>query len=412
MKKVLLTAIGSHDPYSSDGSDGAMIHIVKNCKPKSIYLYFATSMKEKKEEVLKAIKDYLPSIKIKVIDSAIENPADFDDFYRDFAEIITNIREENEDADILLNVTSGSPQMIAALCLEVLAHKEELTPIQVLNPHFTKKDNRCVKPSLMGIRKQVLRRQIKDMLEKWDYVGAYSLLENSKLKFSLRLENLVKHSYKRSIEDKEAKDIASEHLEDIYNELYPYKGNDTTQDKLDFLNILSLKKERDEITDFVFRAYALAENLVVEDIGKSLKGGLNSVFNKGFEKTWNFEKAEKNYPSLLQYLREKNVNLDIKLNSYIYEEIVAGYFKIDDYTKLFSTRDARNNIAHRAKPITVEILDKSYKTSPEELLDILRKRFNHIFKKSKQENIFELFSFLNEQIIKELDKEEKLEKGE
>lgn len=406
MKKVLFSVIGSHDPLSKEGEHGAMIHIVKNYMPEIVYLYFTEEMKVKENISVEAIKGINKNIEVRIIYSKVENVADFDPFYDEFSEIIKNIRKENEDAKILLNVTSGTSQMTLALCMEVLTHEEVLYPVQVYNPRYTKGEDRIVEPKLMALRKRVLSEQIKDMLEKWDYTGAWFLFKNSKLDFGDRLRYLLEHAYKRSSENKAAELIAKENLADIYNSLYPLKDNKKAQKSLDWLNLLQLKRDRKEITDFTLRAYSMAEFLVMKDVDVRLKGGLNSIAkNENSKWKWDKEKARKNHPELVNYLESTKEEFRfLNLSTFDYEKIVE-FLNLDEYKTLFSTRKIRNDIAHNITPVTDEMMQKEAKTNSKVLLEKLRDVFYDIYK-LKNNDAFDVFYFLNKEILKELNKGE------
>lgn len=69
---------------------------------------------------------------IKVDSIKYEN--DFDSYKDIFHFYINEIRTKYSDAEILLNVTSGTPQMESTLCLEYISNPHNMKCIQVSTP--------------------------------------------------------------------------------------------------------------------------------------------------------------------------------------------------------------------------------------------------------------------------------------
>ena len=401
--KVLFSPLGYHDPTSKDGHDGAMLHIVRHYAPSKVYLYFTKEMLVKKQECEAAIKNFNAEIIVKSNDTAIvENAADFDAYHDAFSSAIGLIREENPNADILINVTSGTSQMTLVLCAEVLANKEELFAIQVDNPTYNNEPNRCKEPGLLGLRKSVFKLQITDMLNKWDYTGAYSLLMSSKVRFSKRLEALLQHGYCRSIEQNEvALQIAKDSLKDISEYLYPCKDEHSSA-ALDFYNVLALKRERGEITDFTLRACAFAEYLLVNE--EKMRTLFESIAKKN-EKgrwMWDLEKAEQNHPELIKKLKKKGHDFKLGFNTFTLGKL-ARYCEIADYQQLFNDdiRDLRNKAAHGMSPITEDVLLEHFSNGSLEIQSLIETYITRIYNPPPES--FEIFEYINNEIVSELD---------
>ena len=412
-EKVLISAIGSHDPFSDDGADGAMLHIVKQYKPVKVYLYFTQGMLEKKGECEDAVGAINSEIAVESIETDIDNAADFDAYHEEFSSLINRVREENTEAKILLNVTSGTSQMTLAFCAEVLSHKEVLFPIQVDNPRFNKNPNRCKEPGLLGLRKTVLKRQIKDMLNKWDYTGAYFLTKGNKM-FSERLEDLLHHAYLRSVENIDAWSLAGgKNLISIRDKLYPLperimttaNENMKIEARKAFNNfqILIIKQKRGEITDFVLRTLAISEFLV----NRELKNELDRFTSEtDGVRTW---KANISDPKLMPALRQKGYVYRKELNSHAYS-LLAGYFGKNEYSVLFKKelRALRNGAAHGLNPITEDMLRIKCQLSSDEILNQIKLCLGRLYKVRDINRCksFTIFEDLNNEIRNELDRSE------
>ena len=123
--KILISPIGDSDPIRNN-HDGSMLHIARVKRPEIIYLIFSEKMLPKKEAIIKAIasiNDYNPKIEyfeevISDNEIALYDPV-FKIIDKHLSLLVKNIRKENhnENIEILLNLTSGTPQLKNALYL-------------------------------------------------------------------------------------------------------------------------------------------------------------------------------------------------------------------------------------------------------------------------------------------------------
>ena len=139
-RKILFSPVGGTDPISNF-SDGSMLHICRVFQPDIIYLYLSKEMCEFHErdnryiyclEKLAELLDHKFDIRVIKRPDLID-VFDFDFFYREFEQCIYKIREE-EQGDILLNVSSGTPAMKSALNILAELMDIKLTAIQVVTP--------------------------------------------------------------------------------------------------------------------------------------------------------------------------------------------------------------------------------------------------------------------------------------
>lgn len=140
MKKILFSAIGGTDPISNF-RDGSMLHICRVFKPDLVYMYLSKEMCEFHEkdnryvycvEKLSELLDH--PIEVRLIERPdLVKVFDFDYFYQEFDACIHEIKKE-EQGDILLNVSSGTPAMKNALNILTELSDLKLTAIQVVTP--------------------------------------------------------------------------------------------------------------------------------------------------------------------------------------------------------------------------------------------------------------------------------------
>lgn len=104
MKRILFSCVGSTDPVRGL-RDGSMLHIMRHYRP----------------EIVR-------------IESNIRDVSDFDCFYDEFGKYIRELQIAEPDAEILLNLSSGSVQMKMTLALLSADLRFRTRGIQVKTP--------------------------------------------------------------------------------------------------------------------------------------------------------------------------------------------------------------------------------------------------------------------------------------
>ena len=128
---ILFSCVGKSDPVR-DMFDGPLLHIVRHYRPGKVYLYYTKEVADSRENIVKSLEPF--NVQIDEVFSSIEDAHDFDIYIKDFSDIIARINDENDGCELLLNVSSGTPQMISTLCMEVVTSKFKLKPVQVSTP--------------------------------------------------------------------------------------------------------------------------------------------------------------------------------------------------------------------------------------------------------------------------------------
>lgn len=205
---VFFSPIGNTDPITGQ-HDGAFLHICRHYKPKKVYLYLSKEMYEHHntdnrylyslEELGKLLNhkfEYELIIRENLVDVQI-----FDFFYSEFEECIKKISQET-DAMILLNVSSGTPAMKAALQTLAVLSEHKYIPIQVSTPakqsnedkktyekelqwecnidNTESTENRCQKSSGINLRAVIQKELILKHISDYDYNAALSVAQTIK----------------------------------------------------------------------------------------------------------------------------------------------------------------------------------------------------------------------------------------
>ena len=147
---VLFSPVGMTDPIS-DCRDGSMLHIARRFRPERVYIYLSqetAAFEEADGRYAGALSLLAEKLSFHVEVTKISRPdlVDvhlFDEFYDEFEGIIKSIKDENPEAVILLNVSSGTPAMKSALhTIAAMTDDAECIPIQVSTPRKAHNERR------------------------------------------------------------------------------------------------------------------------------------------------------------------------------------------------------------------------------------------------------------------------------
>ncbi|MDR1834740.1 MAG: hypothetical protein LBQ96_02945 [Fusobacteriaceae bacterium] len=142
MKRILFSPIGTTDPISNC-ADGPLLHICRVYRPDLVYLYLSKEICEIQNKddryrysLSRLSKATGHDLEITSIErNELTDVHEFDYFYNEFKNILKEIHEKFPEAEILLNVSSGTPAMQCTLySLAVLGEFAGLSAIQVSTP--------------------------------------------------------------------------------------------------------------------------------------------------------------------------------------------------------------------------------------------------------------------------------------
>lgn len=252
---ILFSPIGTTDPLRNY-RDGAMLHIVRHYHEYGLWkvvLFYTKEMTKIEQEYhpyTRSIKKIVSDMDIEEIFTDITEPQRFDEFIDIFPKTIYDLHERYPDEKIILNISSGTPQMQSALAILAVECPYTLA-VQVNTPtreanrdlqyiksedDFLKMfkhmadddpqaDMRCVEPPLRTIRKHSDKNQIFSLIDRYEYDAAFTIAEkNADIPDSVK--HLLQHAaYRMKLQPKDACKII-----DKYNgeKLCPYKGSKRT----------------------------------------------------------------------------------------------------------------------------------------------------------------------------------------
>lgn len=433
-KKILFTAIGGSDPIRNC-RDGAMLHICREYKPDDVYMYLSKEMYERHERdnrYLYCLEQLGKKIHHNFKAHIIQKPElidvqVFDYFLEEFRSILNQIKKENADSQILLNVSSGTPAMKSAL--QILSAVSEIpiisiqvtTPAKSINPpeedendyetywelnednedHY---ENRCVESGGRNFLDVVKKETIAKQVRSCNYVVAIELAQSLTHPFNEEIMMLLK--------------AAKARLElDYNNVIKELKGTDiklfpvTEESKrkiFEYVLSLEIKIRKGEYADFVraispavVEMFKLALLLYAKiDYKEYIK-----IYRDG--EKWDLIKLEKN-KAILDCLNEEFRN-DF-MGGYVYaSNLLPLIKKFANNNKIVETaiklrkveEEVRNIAAHNICSVTGQWLKSRTGYTPEEIYKLFQDFINLLnFKIDKKD--WDSYDQMNELITKKI----------
>ena len=140
--RILFPPIGGSDPINA-GHDGSWLHCCRHFQPDMTEIYLSADMLRREQasqlysKTLEKLNGLLPHpIQLRMVERPeLEKPQLLDAFYDDYETLLTDLHKEFPDAELLVNISSGTPAMKG--CLIHLYHMLPfpITLIQVDGVH-------------------------------------------------------------------------------------------------------------------------------------------------------------------------------------------------------------------------------------------------------------------------------------
>lgn len=289
--KILISAVGTTDPISNN-HDAALLHIARNYRPDKIVLVYSQEMLVKQDlinKVLLSIEGYNPIIEI---DSTILNNDEvflFDKMYEVMGLIVQ--KYTNDDDEIILNLSSGTPQIISALfalnrindyntqAIQVAtpkkgANKEykDLTESEIEALIVENQDNslefvdRSIKDKSEKFTQALVKRHLRSLIASFDYQAAEAIInrkEYNKLLSKKKIAYIREKLYDFSRVFKN---------QSILSDILSFPLDDSQKKALNYYLMIDVLKEREHIADVLIKAKSLAEFVIEETIKKDHEG--------------------------------------------------------------------------------------------------------------------------------------------
>lgn len=419
MKNILFSCVSDADPVGPDGYDGPLLHIVRVYRPECVYLFFTKTFLDLDEKYHgiyeKCIKEVcpeceafrcedMPDIKVQSFDSNFQRycQTEFQQIVRKYQCLCNHGHNENDNiCRLLVNVTSGTPQMQMAMGIAIVFMPKEynIQPIQVERREYFKKKprefvlpmisldddpyfkDRTVEPTFGNVVSEFNKEQIEDFIGKYDFNAALSFVKKvignrtddaSEIVLACLSELIAKAELNLQEAEKFEKIIAGykdrepdekkKRLFDLSNPENLKGGEPYSKPYLlfSYMQAVSIKKQRKDIDGFFMQFSVLFVHLTAYY--------LENVFEipLGADGGQNIEELEKACPDVFDYLsgrrNEKNPEKFQATSSFLFNVLQAFQeqrrnftpAEAKDFDKVFARgkslrgidRNIRNSFAH------------------------------------------------------------------
>lgn len=437
--RILYTPVGDTDPIRGC-YDGGMLHIVRHYNPDIAILVLSKDMEQKEaanHRFTKALKHVKADLDIKLIHTGLEAVHRIDTL-QPFVDHFYEMLAEYPDAEILINLSSGTPQMKLIMSYLSVEH-DAVRGIQVDSPqrgsnrsepavnddedieivienNFDDQDdseNRCHEPQMGYIKRNNIKQSLHTLITSYKYKEAINLYESYKKTFNYELDNdillLLEHAQLRlELEYKAALDkinrVDGVSLISIFTDWKRIKLHE-------FLMLMEIRLRQGNIEDFILKITPFMYELMLYYFSTTyhVKWDEFEKWTPGGPRTDMVSFKEK-YPQLYSswYAHTKTPQfneIQLSLNHMLYmlkdqPNVNPLLLKqLNDIRHI--ERKIRNKIAHEVVVLTEVEICKSVKIkSLQAFLELIQSVFSTIMAQSKQNKL--IYDTINAYVLDQI----------
>ncbi len=321
--RILFTPAGDTDPVRGL-HDGAILHILRHYEVDKVILLLTKDMEAKEDAMgcyAKGIESVSPDTSLTYIRSGITEPQKFEAL-TGVQDAFAEAYEAHPDAEWLVNISSGTPQLKTVMALFALDYPH-VKAIQVASPEGgSNRDNhpcpnaeelvemlecnadneegarnRCEEPPLFLLKRHGLIRQITSLVENYEYAGALQLLmQNRDCGFSDDTEKLLRHAvYRRDLMWREANKVISK-----------YEGKplmESPDDFTEYFRVMEMRARKKQYPEFIVKLSPVLMQLGMKYLRSLTRFDLDRC---GYERggVFRLDRGKMNgaYPRLVSYI--------------------------------------------------------------------------------------------------------------
>lgn len=279
--RILYTSVGDTDPIRGC-YDGGMLHIVRHYNPDMAILVLSKDMEQKEasdSRFSKALKHVKADLDIKLIYTGLEDVHHIDTL-QPFVDHFYEMLSKYPDAEILINLSSGTPQMKLIMSYLSVEH-DAVRGIQVDSPQGRSNrsepavnddedietiiennlddqedtENRCHEPQMGYIKRNNLKQSLHTLINSYKYKEAISLYHGYKRTFKdgvvIDVLPLLEHAQLRLGLDydgalQKSRKVGSISLSSIFTDKVLRKLHE-------FLMLMEVRLKQGQIEDFILK---------------------------------------------------------------------------------------------------------------------------------------------------------------
>lgn len=297
--RILFSPLGDTDPVRGC-YDGAMLHIVRHYQPERIVLFYTHDMAEKERHdhrYTRAVQRLAPECQIEEVFTEIRDAHLYESFSRILPQEVLRIRETYPGSTLLLNLSSGTPQMKTVLAM-LASDMEHCIGVQVAAParhsnraneatqdaedidallenNFDNEEgaeNRCEEPPLSAFHYYAERSRILSLIDSYEYAAAGKIARRSALVPS-EASLLLSHAERRSmLLTEEAKAVLREYEG---KKLFPFTGK--TEELVEYFLMMQIDQETGRLSNLMLRMIPFLYEFLREYTAKNLTIPIRSL---------------------------------------------------------------------------------------------------------------------------------------
>lgn len=386
--EILISAVGTTDPISNN-RDAALLHIARTYRPEKIVLVYSEEMLIKQELIEQAIfsiEDYHPNVTIESTILKNDEVYLFDKMYEVMGQIVE--KYSGTDHQLILNLSSGTPQIISALFALNRIKDYNTQAIQVATPNKSanrpyvqlssdeeknlfaenkdnQKDyeNRTIKDEAEKFNQSLIKRHLRNLIASYDYLAAEELVTKKEYNNLLSKKKL---SFLRATLNDFVKVFKTQA---ILKDIQDYPLTDVEKKALNYFLMIEVLKERGQVADVLIKSKSYVEFIIEEKIKKDYPDlikydgalpKLNEEY-KDFEKIIDFIDLEFKKAKGIENEEERIYSPQSTLNLLSYENILTFYQASPGLLKslkvITGLNSERNKVAHGLSEIDGKIVN-------------------------------------------------------
>ena len=409
---ILISAVGTTDPISHN-RDAALLHIARTYRPEQIVLVYSEEMLIKQDLIEKAIfsiEDYHPEVMIESTILKNDEVYLFDKMYEVMGQIVE--KYSGTDHQLILNLSSGTPQIISALFALNRIKDYNTQAIQVATPNksanrpyvqLSSDEEKSLFAENKDNQKDYENRTIKDEAEKfntYDYIAAEVLFKKKEYN---KLLSKKKLSFLRATLNDFVKVFKTQA---ILKDIQDYPLTDVEKKALNYFLMIEVLKERGQVADVLIKSKSYVEFIIEEKIKKDYPDlikydgalpKLNEEY-KDFEKILDFIDLEFKKAKGIENEEERIYSPQSTLNLLSYENILTFYQVSPDLLKSLNVitrlNSERNKVAHGLSEIDGKIVNSK---KLNQTIDILRFVLQDTF--NIEDHYFGYYQKINDELL-------------
>lgn len=285
--RILFTPAGDTDPVRGF-HDGAILHILRHYPADKVILFLTKDMEEKESEMhcyTRGIASVAPDVTVEILRSGITEPQKYEKLTA-IQDAFANAYDAHPEAEWLLNVSSGTPQIKTVMALLALDYprtkaiqvssperksNRDNKPCETADKHVEMLDcnldaepgavNRCEEPPLLLLKRHSLLRQVTSLVRNYEYAGALQIVRQNKNCFSPISEKLLQHAtLRRDLMWKEANKVIAQ-----------YEGKPLIEGAGDFseyFQVMEMRQRKKQYPEFIVKLSPILASLGMQYIQK------------------------------------------------------------------------------------------------------------------------------------------------